>query len=206
MSRKKTGHTTTKNTQKKRVKETNATFQQNTDQLKNEPVVGVMCVIDNKETITPIRFAFPKIHLSNFQLPIDMNLEVARQNVMGDIGQLYYAVTNYNEVKSTLGELTQANMFDKLVEAVGTFVTIVSQQEKDSIATNFKPYDSVGIIFGFTYTDKEKSGEYTIQETQTGFHFTDFESWMETTNNFKEEVSTTGTIGEKLSEGKIIIS
>ena len=204
MSNRKTGHMTTKNTQKKRVKETNADFQNNVDQLSDEPVVGVICVIENNETITPVRFAFPKIHLSNYVPEIGTNLESLRESIMNDVGSLYYATTNYDLVKSGLDNLTQADMFNKMVEAIGAYVTVVSHIEKETITNNFGPYHSFGVIFGFTYNDNSETGEFNIIETPTGFNFTDFESWMESTNKFKEEVAATGLTGQRLSEAKII--
>lgn len=212
MSKRKTGHTTTKNTQKKRVKQTNADFQNNVDQLSNEPVVGVICVIENNETITPVRFAFPKIHLSNYVPEPGTDLLSLRETVMKDVGSLYYSVTNYDLVKPSLDNLpqkgldkiSQADLFNRLVEAIGAYVTVVSQIEKETITNNFGPYHSVGVIFGFTYNDNPETGDFNIIETPTGFNFTDFESWMESTNKFKEEVAATGITGQRLSEAKII--
>jgi hypothetical protein len=184
MSKRKTGHTTTKNTQKKSTKPTSII-----DQLGPEnPILGVMCVIDNKEQITPLRFAFPKHHLYDYIFPIDANLLELRENAMRDVGQLYYALTNYDKVKSTLGNLIEVDLFNKLVEAAGAFVMVVAQIDKESIEANFKTEDSMGCIFGFNYADNE-DGSFTIEETQVGIHFTDYNSWLESTNNFKEEVN-----------------
>ena len=114
MSNRKVGHTTTKNTKKKSVKQTANTGPQN-----NEPIVGVMCVIENKEGITPLRFAFPKVHLEPPTDISNLNLEEARETAIRDIGQLYYALTNYDKIKSTLGDLQQADVFNKLISTSG---------------------------------------------------------------------------------------
>jgi len=184
MSKRKTGHTTTKNTQKKSTKPTSIT-----DPLQHEnAIIGVMCIIDNKEQITPLRFAFPKVHLYDYIFPIDANLLELRENAMKDVGQLYYALTNYDKVKSTLRDLTQADIFNKLVEATGAFVMVVAEIDKlNLIEANFKVEESIGCIFGFTYADNE-DGSFTIEETQGGINYTDYTSWLESTNNLKEKV------------------
>jgi hypothetical protein len=184
MSKRKVGHTTTKNTQKKSTKPTSIT-----DQLGPEnPIVGVMCVIDNKEQITPLRFAFPKVHLEPPTDISNLNLDEARETAIRDIGQLYYALTNYDKIKSTLGDLQQADVFNKLIEAAGSFIVVVAHQDKDVIATNFKPEDSVGVIVGFNYDDNE-DGSFNIQLTASGINYTEYKGWLESTNNFKQQIN-----------------
>jgi hypothetical protein len=209
MSKRKTGHTTTKNTQKKsvkKVKETNATFQQNVDLFKDgDGLVGVMCVIEYGDITTPIRFAFAK---SRILEDLEGDFEQARNAATSDIGMLYYALQNYEDIKDTLQGHSRPQVFNLLVEAIGAFIVIVTQIEKDNIAANFKAEDSMGIIFGFTFSvdPAQEKGNYSIQETQVGLHFSDYESWSEATNEWKEQMAAEATLLKSHSPNQIIIS
>jgi hypothetical protein len=209
MSKKKTGHTTTKNTQKKSVKNvkaSNATFQQNVDLFKDgDGLVGVMCVIEYGDITTPIRFAFPK---SRILMDLEGDMEAARDSATSDIGMLYYALQNYEDIKGTLAGHSRPQVFNMLVEAIGAFIVIITQINKDNIAANFKAEDSMGIVFGFTFSvdpAKEK-GNYSIHETQVGLHFSDYQSWVETTNEWKEQMAAEAIALKSHSPNQIIIS
>lgn len=189
MSKRKTGHTTTKNTKKKVIKKPQPTLNQNTDLFKDgNTVVGVMCIIENIDGLTPLRFAFSKSRLtSNIN---DFDLQEARTNIMGDVGSLYYALKNYNKIKDTLNGITEQQLLEQLMEAVGSFIIIVCNMDMEQIESTFKTEDNIGIIFGFEFREEEKEGDYTIKESKDGINFVDYENWMINTNSFREDLET----------------
>jgi hypothetical protein len=191
MSNRKVGHTTTKNTKKKVVKPLpESPLNHNVNPFKDgDAIVGVLCVIEGINNNTPLRFAFPKNRITSPMVSDDFDWIETRRNIMGDIGSLYYAFKNYDKVKDNINGLEQKDIFNQLVEATGAYVTVVCNIDKDKIKSTYQLEDSIGVIFGFTYTD-EKSGEYNIQETQQGIHFSDYESWITNTSEFKQQINS----------------
>jgi len=191
MSNRKAGHTTTKNTKKKVLKPVAETpLNHNVNPFKEgEALVGVMCVIEGVDNQTPLRFAFAKNRITSPMVQDDFDWVEARKNIMGDVGSLYYAYKNYDKVKDNLNDLTQQNIFSQLIEAVGAYITVVCNIDKEKIESTYQLEDSIGIIFGFTYTDQD-SGDYNIKETQQGIHFSDYESWVASTSDFKQQINS----------------
>lgn len=191
MPNRKVGHTTTKNTKKKVVKAAaQVPLNHNVNPFKDgDAIVGVLCVIEGVNNNTPLRFAFPKNRITSPMVQDDFDWVEARRNIMGDIGSLHYALKNYDKVKDNVNGLAQQDIFNQLIEATGAYVTVVCNIDKEKINGAYQLDDSIGIIFGFTYTD-EDSGEYNIKETQQGIHFSDYESWVANTDNLKEQINS----------------
>lgn len=191
MSNRKAGHTTTKNTKKKIVKPmVEPPLNNNINLFKEgDAVVGVLCVIEDLDNHTPLRFAFAKNRITSPMAQDDFDWVEARKNIMGDVGSLYYAYKNYDKVKDNLNGLSQQNIFKQLIEATGAYITVVCIIDKEKIESEFKLEDSVGIVFGFTYNDDE-IGNYNIVETQKGIHFSDYERWVVSTDDVKEQINS----------------
>ena len=191
MSNRKAGHTTTKNTKKKVVKPVAETpLNHNVNPFKDgEALVGVLCVIEGVDNQTPLRFAFAKNRITSPMVQDGFDWVEARKNIMADVGSLYYAYKNYNIIKDNLNGLSQQDIFKQLIEATGAYITVVCNIDKEKIENTYQLEDSIGIIFGFTYADEE-SGDYNIKETQQGIHFSDYESWVASTSDFKQQINS----------------
>jgi hypothetical protein len=66
----------------------------------------------------------------------------------------------------------------------------------------------MGLIFGFTFSvdSAKEKGNYSIHETQVGLNFSDYESWVETTNEWKEQMAAEAIALKSHSPNQIIIS